>query len=87
MCGNIGVFQKILDLGADVNSQDNERIVPFHHAARYCNINMVRQMIDYEAHTGSVDKYGRTAIRHLAAGDETGSTSEELEIHLRFDLH
>lgn len=57
------VTRVLLEHGADVGAEDDERRTPLRVAADYGKVEIVRIMVEHDANVGGEDNNGRTSRR------------------------
>ena len=62
------VAQRLLELGADVNVQDNSQESPLHFACTYGNFNTALLLLDHGAEINAQDAHGQTPLHCISEG-------------------
>ena len=77
MFDNTSLMKKLIDAGANINSQNEWKKTPLHLAATHQQIETVRLLVSAGANLESKDKYGSTPL-HQAASMRKGDSIEYL---------
>ena len=75
----LGIAQRLLQAGANVNYQDNQGLSPLHHAVLVEKYHLVKLMVQFGANVHAVDKKQRTAL-HIAIQKTKNMTNASLRI-------
>ncbi|XP_028651298.1 poly [ADP-ribose] polymerase tankyrase-2 isoform X1 [Erpetoichthys calabaricus] len=68
---NLEVAEYLLQLGAEVNSQDKGGLIPLHNAASYGHVDVAALLIKYNACVNATDKWAFTPLHEAAQKGRT----------------
>jgi ankyrin repeat protein len=79
--GDIPILQKLIQSGASLNLQDKNKETALHFAARYCQAEAARLLIDHGAGVDIKDAHGNTAL--FRAVFDSGGRGDMITLLLR----